>query len=144
MRLSVFSPTSSTQLFIDLKKLYAGYLDEKQLTPEALQTLITPNVERPELLFFVTLFNARHLGAVQVSINQQTATLSLLAVRDITRRRGVGKNLLREVEKKLIEKGMNEIQLSLASVQEDEQQGIIYFMEACGYQLNNQRLIKNV
>ncbi|WP_022941948.1 aspartate 1-decarboxylase autocleavage activator PanM [Psychromonas hadalis] len=140
MRLSVFSPTSSPQLFIDLKKLYHGYLDEQQLTVEALQTLISI----PNKLFFTTLFNARHLGAVQVSIQQQKAELTLLCIRDITRRRGVGKNLLREVEKQLQERGINTVQLSLTDIKESEQQGLKHFMLVCGYQLNGQIFLKEL
>jgi len=138
MRLSVFSPESSTQLFIDLQKLYQGYLSAEELTAEALQEL----VNAPNKQFFVTLFNARHLGAVQVSVEQTTAQLALLCVRDITRRRGVGKNLLREVEKRLKEQAIQKLQLPLSDIAESDQQGVILFMQACGYQLNEQTLIK--
>jgi len=138
MRLSVFIPKGSTQLYIDLKKLYQGYLSDEKLTPEALQVLI----DTPNKLFYATLFNARHLGAVQVSIDQSTAQLSLLCVRDITRRRGVGKNLLGEVEKHLKEKDISEVQFSLAKIKKDEQTAVTLFMQACGYQLNRQTLIK--
>lgn len=140
MRLSVFIPESSAQLFIDLKKLYQGYLSEDKLTSEALQPLIN----KPNTLFFVTLFNARHLGAVQVSIESNNAYLGLLCVRDITRRRGVGTNLLREVEKQLKAKQINEVQLSLSEIKEDEQQGLIQFMQACGYQRHEHTLSKKL
>lgn len=140
MRLSVFSPESSEQLLIDLQKLYKGYLTDQQLTTEALQKLIN----MPNKQFFVTLFNARHLGAVQVSIEQNIALLSLLCIRDITRRRGVGKNLLREVEKSLKANGVNEAQLWLSEIAKSEQQTLILFMQACGYQRNEQKLIKSL
>ena len=140
MRLSVFLPESSPQLFIDLQKLYQGYLAEQSLTVEALEELINA----PNKLFFTTLFNARHLGAVQVSIEQNIAQLSLLSVRDLTRRRGVGKNLLREVEKALKEKSVNEVQLSLSEIVKAEQQGMSLFMQACGYHLNDKKLVKQL
>lgn len=140
MRLSVFSPESSTQLFIDLKKLYQGYLREEELTQEALESLI----DSPNKLFFVTLFNARHLGAVQVSLIQEKAELALLCVRDITRRRGVGKNLLREVEKRLKDESITEVSLSLTKIKENEKKSLIIFMQTCGYQLNGQRLTKKL
>jgi len=140
MRLSVISPTSSPQLLIDLKKLYQGYLVAQDLTGEALETLINA----PDKLFFVTLFNARHLGAVQVDVTQECALLSLLCVRDITRRRGVGKNLLREVEKSLKEKGINRAQLLLSEIAEEEQSILVLFMQACGYQLNGQMFTKQL
>lgn len=81
---------------------------------------------------------------MQVSIHQQKAELTLLCIRDITRRRGVGKNLLREVEKQLQEMGINEVQLSLTHINENEQQGLKYFMQNCGYQLTAQNLLKKL
>jgi len=136
MRLSVFSPESSSQLFIDLQKLYQDYFNEQQLTISSLERIInTPNKQ-----FFVTLFNARHLGAVEVESQGNIAQLNLLCIRDITRRRGVGKNLLREVEKQL--KGIDIIELSLSEVKESEQEGMTLFMQACGYQLTENKLIK--
>lgn len=138
MRLSVFSPESSTQLFIDLQKIYKDYLSEEKLTVTALEALIN----MPNKLFFVTLFNERHLGAVQVSIEHNIAQLSLLCVRDLTRRRGVGKNLLREVEKRLKEKGIDQSKLLLSEITESEQQTVSAFMQACGYQLDEQTLTK--
>jgi len=140
MRLSVIFPTSSPQLVIDLQKLYQGYLPAQRLTDEALEALINT----PNKLFFVTLFNARHLGGVQVNIQQDSAQLDLLCIRDVTRRRGVGKNLLREVEKHLKEKGVNKAQLLLSEIAECEQQGLILFMQACGYHLNKQILSKKL
>ncbi|PKF60289.1 aspartate 1-decarboxylase autocleavage activator PanM [Psychromonas sp. psych-6C06] len=140
MRLSVFTPQSSQQLFIDLQKLYKGYLSDSQLTTQGLQDLI----ETPDKLFFITLFNARHLGAVQVTIDKHTATLSLLCIRDITRRRGVGKNLLREVEKQLANDGVKEVQLLLSEISTPEQQGMQLFMQSCGYQLDAQLLVKSL
>jgi ribosomal protein S18 acetylase RimI-like enzyme len=140
MRLSVFLPESSAQLFIDLQKLYQGYLSEQALTTKALEELITT----PNKLFFATLFNARHLGAVQVSIEQNIAQLDLLCIRDLTRRRGVGRNLIREVEKVLKEKSVNEVQLLLSEIAEPEQQGMSLFLQACGYQLSNDKLVKQL
>ena len=140
MRLSVFSPKPSAQLFIDLKKLYKGYLSDQQLTEDALKLL----VDAPEKQFFVSLFNARHLGAVQVSVDQNKAVLSLLCVRDLTRRRGVGKNLLSEVEKQLREKKINCVSLSLTGIQENEQDGTVLFMQSCGYQHTENILNKSL
>lgn len=140
MRLSVFSPESSLQLFIDLQKLYQGYLSDQKLTEASLIQLINT----PEKLFFVTLFNARHLGAVQVSIKENNAQLNLLCVRDITRRRGVGKNLLREVEKKLKVQGITHVQLNVAELKEIERETMVLFMQACGYVQKGQTLTKTL
>ena len=140
MRLSVFSPKVSTQLLVDLKKLYQGYFNEQQLSDASLQQL----VETPNKQFFVTLFNARHLGAVQVSIQQKNAQLQLLCVRDLTRRRGVGKNLLCEVENQLQNSGVESVVLALNEISETEREGMKLFMQSCGYQLNVLQLRKSL
>ncbi|MFT5758598.1 MAG: ribosomal protein S18 acetylase RimI-like enzyme [Alteromonadaceae bacterium] len=140
MRLSVFSPESSHQLLIDLQKLYQGYLAEQDLSITSLELLIN----NPQTLFFVTLFNDRHLGAVQITIKENIADLSLLCVRDITRRRGVGRNLLREAEKQLKSKAVEAVQLSLADIKKDEQEGMKKFMTYCGYQLVDFKFSKNL
>tara|TARA_R110001583_G_scaffold1583_3_gene12343 strand:- start:23420 stop:23842 length:423 start_codon:yes stop_codon:yes gene_type:complete len=140
MRLSVFIPESSPQLFIDLQKLYQGYLCEQDLSIEVL----TKRIDNPQSLFFVTLFNARHLGAIEVVVDNNSAHLSDLCVRDITRRRGVGKNLLREVEKYLIGKNIKTVILPLANIKDDEQAGVTLFMQTCGYQLINANFMKKL
>jgi GNAT superfamily N-acetyltransferase len=140
MRLSVFTPENSQQLLIDLQKLYQGYLSEQDLNIASLESLIN----NPQTLFFVTLFNERHLGALQITIKKSIADLSLLCVRDITRRRGVGKNLLHEVEKKLKSKAVETIQLSLTDIRKDEQEGMKNFMAYCGYQLVGFKFSKNL
>ncbi len=140
MRLSVFSPEISPQLIIDLQKLYQEYLSPQALSESSLQSLInTPNKQ-----FFVTLFNDRHLGAVQVTTENSIAQLSLLCVRDITRRRGVGKNLIREVEKQLIDQGISTVNLQLTDITDVEQEGMKLFMQACGYQFADLQLTKSL
>ncbi|WP_372881653.1 aspartate 1-decarboxylase autocleavage activator PanM [Psychromonas sp.] len=129
MRLSVFLPEQSTQLLTDLQKLYQDYFTPEQLTNEALQALI----EDQQAQLFVTLFNDRHLGAVRVTTTDQEATLSLLCVRAITRRRGVAKNLLDQVEKLLKEEGTEVVKMYLDEFPEQEKQGVTLFMQASGY-----------
>jgi len=131
MRLSVFTPENSLQLVIDLKKLYQHYLDDEQLTTESLQAMI----EDQQNDMFVTLFNARHLGAVQVKVTGEEGVLSRLCVRDITRRRGVGKNLLKEVEHQLANRQLTVLKMYLNDIQEQEKAGLCLFMADCGYQL---------
>ncbi|WP_413700287.1 aspartate 1-decarboxylase autocleavage activator PanM [Psychromonas sp. KJ10-10] len=140
MRLSVFIPENSPQLLIDLKKLYQGYLNEQDLTDASLKSLISD----PQSLFFVTLFNARHLGAVEVITKDEQATLKHLCVREITRRRGVGKNLLGEVEKHLSNKNISTVTMPLANIREDEQATTKEFMQSCGYQIIENRFIKKL
>jgi ribosomal protein S18 acetylase RimI-like enzyme len=140
MRLSVFIPENSPQLFIDLQKLYQGYLAEEELTIDAL----TSHINNPQTLFFVTLFNARHLGAVEVKIEANNAQLKYLCVREITRRRGVGKNLLREVEKHLANKGIVTVTMPLVNFREDGQAEATEFMQTCGYQLIDSHFMKKL
>jgi GNAT superfamily N-acetyltransferase len=140
MRLSVFTPENSQQLSIDLKKLYQNYLEEQQLTTESLQAMI----EDKQTEIFVTLFNARHLGAVQVKVTGDEALLSLFCVRDITRRRGVGKNLLKEVEDNLASRQITVFKMHLNNIQEQEKIGLSLFMQTCGYQLNAGVLTKEI
>ena len=120
MRLSVFTPENSQQLLIDLKKLYQNYLTEEQLTNESLQAMI----EDQQNEMFVTLFNARHLAAVLVKVTGNEALLSLLCIRDITRRRGVGKNLLKEVEDNLASRQATVFKVYLNDIQEQEKEGL--------------------
>lgn len=131
MRLSVFSATHSTQLLTDLGKIYQNYLPQEKLTHSALQTLI----ENEQAQLYVSLFNARHLASVQVKVNDHQAFLNLLCVRDITRRRGLGKNLLHEVEKQLKAEGICIIKMDIKKIAEDEKEGISLFMLDSGYLL---------
>lgn len=140
MRLSVFSPEPSTQLFIDLQKIYQDYFTLEQLTKESLQALI----EDQQSQLFVTLFNDRHLGAVRVDTTEQEATLSLLAVRELTRRRGIAKNLLNEVEKHLKNQNIAIVKMCLDEFPEQQKKGATLFMQACGYSLTDGLFSKNL
>ncbi|MFT6986510.1 MAG: ribosomal protein S18 acetylase RimI-like enzyme [Psychromonas sp.] len=131
MRLSVFSPENSSQLLIDLGKIYQNYFTANQLSPKSLQALI----ENEQAQLYVTRFNDRHLGALQVRTTGTQAQLSLLAVRDITRRRGVAKNLLSEVEKQLKSQGVVQVTMRSDEIKEEEKKGLSLFMQASGYQL---------
>ncbi|WP_298942113.1 aspartate 1-decarboxylase autocleavage activator PanM [uncultured Psychromonas sp.] len=134
MRLSVFiANTVSTQLVIDLQKIYANYLPEASLTEQALAQLVTQTTSR----LYMTMFNERHIGAVKVQINATQATLSQLTIRDLTRRRGVGKNLLKQLEKSLTTEGITDIEYNLEEVAEVELLATQAFLSDSGYQLNN-------
>lgn len=140
MRLSVFSPESSSQLLIDLGKIYQDYFTDDQLTTESLQALI----ENEHSQLYVTMFNERHLGAVQVTVIEDQAQLRLLTVRDLTRRKGIAKNLLREVEKQLKMEGISEAKMELKEIKEEEKEGLTLFMQACGYQLSGDVFSKDL
>ena len=134
MRLSVFiANTPSTQLIIDLQKIYANYLPEASLTEQVLAELITQTTSR----LYMTMFNERHIGAVNVQLNATLATLSQLTIRDLTRRRGIGKNLLKQIEKSLREEGIKDIEYDLKEVAEEQWLATQAFLSDSGYQLNN-------
>lgn len=133
MRLSVFvAEQTSAQLIIDLQKLYNSYLAEQQLTE---QTLIS-ELSAKDHLYYVTMFNERHIGAVKVQIQDKSAHLSRLCIRDITRRRGVGKNLLSQVEKLLKNQGITEVIYNLDEVNEDELLATQAFLADSHYKVN--------
>ena len=134
MRLSVFiANTPSTQLIIDLQKIYANYLPEASLTEQVLAELITQTTSR----LYMTMFNERHIGAVNVQLNATQATLSQLTIRDLTRRRGIGKNLLKQIEKSLREEGIKDIEYDLKEIAEEQWLATQAFLSDSGYQLNN-------
>ena len=134
MRLSVFiANTPSTQLIIDLQKIYANYLPEASLTEQVLAELITQTTSR----LYMTMFNERHIGAVNVQLNATLATLSQLTIRDLTRRRGIGKNLLKQIEKSLREEGIKDIEYDLKEVAEEQWLATQKFLSDSVYQLNN-------
>ncbi|MGJ8581827.1 MAG: aspartate 1-decarboxylase autocleavage activator PanM [Psychromonas sp.] len=115
MRLSVFiADTLSTQLIIDLQKIYGDYLPAASLTTEAIKEQLNDTESR----WFLTMFNERHIGAVKVRIKETTAILSQLQIRALTRRRGVGKNLLKQIEKQLKAEGITQLQYALNEVDE--------------------------
>jgi ribosomal protein S18 acetylase RimI-like enzyme len=130
MRLSVCRASNTPQVLIDLKKIYKPYFDDLQLTDKSL----IERIESPNSQLYVTLFNERHLGAVQVEVKGLNAQFSLLTIRDLTRRRGIAKNLLREVEKQLKSEGVTEVSMSLESINKEEQQGLSCFLLAQEYQ----------
>jgi len=139
MRLSVFiADTLSTQLVIDLQKIYGDYLPASSLTTEA----ITEQLNDSQSRLYLTMFNERHIGAVKVQITEATATLSQLQIRDLTRRRGVGKNLLKQVEKQLKAEGVTQIEYALTEVHESILLATQAFLVNSDYQINDGMAIK--
>lgn len=75
--------TFTAQDRIDLQKIWPEY------SSEALQV-------NPAVRIYAARFNDRLLAAVRVSLSGSTGTLRALRVRDVTRRRGVGRYLVEE------------------------------------------------
>jgi N-acetylglutamate synthase-like GNAT family acetyltransferase len=127
MRLSVFHPeTVNSQLLIDLKKIYTPAWSDTQLTDEALNALITQN--QPSL--YVAMFNQRHIAAAQLTIEANQARVNNFVVRDLTRRRGVGKYLLAQLEATAQQQGAAQISVILS----ETEQAFSGFLVAMGYQ----------
>ena len=141
MRLSVFIPQLTPQLLIDFKKLYQGHLPDTELSDKS---LVDNLIENKNLQLFVTKFNDRHLGAVKVELQENNAVLSGLCIREVTRRRGIAKNLLREIEKHLVTQKIQNITMALNAFCEGEKQGVTAFMLASNYQLKNDIFIKQL
>lgn len=105
MRLSCFQACQvEPQLLLDLTKIYNMSLAQAQAL-----------VEDKSVPLYVAMFNERHLAACKIKQQEKTATLYDFTVREITRRRGVGKFLLSQVEKVLAEQGYTEVKLSVPS-----------------------------
>ncbi len=140
MRLSVFNATPSAQLFIDLQKIYQGYLPETELTDKA----ITELIEDTNSQLFVTMFNNRHLGSVKITTQAKQAQLQLPCIREITRRRGVGKNLIKVVEETLQEQEIERVVISLTDYPEHELLTLQAFLTSLGYQSNGESYEKSL
>jgi len=141
MRLSVFiAEQISSQLIIDLQKIYSGLLTTESLTEQAVQKLLSEPCTR----LFMTMFNERHIGAVKVMTKAKKAILSKLCIREITRRRGIGKNLLKQVETQLISEAINEVEYSLEEVNESELITTQVFLKECGYTIKGNIATKQI
>ncbi|TEW44747.1 aspartate 1-decarboxylase autocleavage activator PanM [Psychromonas algicola] len=141
MRLSVFiADQPSPQLIIDLQKIYSGLLATESLTEQAVHKLLSEPCTR----LFMTMFNERHIGAVKVVTEAKKAVLSQLCIREITRRRGIGKNLLKQVETQLASEAINNVEYSLEEVNASELAAMQVFLEACGYTIKENIASKKI
>ncbi|WP_434340251.1 aspartate 1-decarboxylase autocleavage activator PanM [Motilimonas cestriensis] len=135
MRLSVFHPQQvESQLLIDLKKIYASVWPQNQLTDAALNSLI----EQQQPSLYVAMFNERHIAAALLNIVGSTANLSHFTVRDLTRRRGVGKYLLTQLELIAKAQGATTIMTTL----NEQEQPFSGFLVAMGYEEQNGKWCK--
>ena len=141
MRLSVFiANQTSPQLIIDLQKIYLNLLPTETLTEQAIQQ----SLSEPCTRLFMTMFNERHIGSVKVVTETKKAVLSQLCIREITRRRGIGKNLLKQVETQLVSEAINEVEYSLEEVNESELAAMQIFLKECGYTIKENIATKQI
>lgn len=81
---------------------------------------------------FAARFNERLLGAVKIEIQDQTAHLHDLMVREVTRRRGVGLYLIEDAQRQLQQ--VLHWQLATTGLTARERGEVGNFMRACGFQ----------
>ncbi len=84
--------TPSEQEWLDLEKLYQDYPEPFRV--EELRRLLSAN---PATRLFVARFNDRILGALTLATTGSNNTIDHLCVRAVTRRRGVARDLLRQM-----------------------------------------------
>ena len=108
----------SDQDRIDLGKIWP------HVDGDALQKKLNENHR-----LYAARFNARLLAAVELDIRGTQGELSGLEVRDVTRRRGVGRYLLEEV----IAQNTSLTHWWIADDGTADQQVIAAFMQACGF-----------
>ena len=82
----------SEQDLLDLGKIYNDYPSDLQW-PELQQQL----ENQPETTLYGALFNGRLIGALTVTDQGDSAELDHLCVRSVTRRRGVGREMIRQL-----------------------------------------------
>lgn len=99
-------------------------LQANQLTIEAAQTLGD---------WHLATFNDRVVGlAISEGDN-----LRYFAVRDLTRRRGIGRYLLADTIRWLIEQGQQQVIMDLGKVDAREQAGLQAFLRQAGFHADN-------
>ena len=84
--------TPNEQEWLDLEKLYQDYPEHFRV--EELRQLLSAN---PATRLYVARFNDRILGALTLTVSGNNHTLDHLCVRTVTRRRGVARDLLRQM-----------------------------------------------
>ena len=80
---------------------------------------------------FAARFNERLLGAVKIDLQEDSAQLHDLMVREVTRRRGVGLYLVQDAQRQLPQ--VSRWQLSTAGLTPRERGEVENFMRACGF-----------
>jgi GNAT superfamily N-acetyltransferase len=99
------------QMQIDLTKLFPD---------EILTELLAQTEQDPNTVWLLAKFNGRYIGAAL--FNLQEAQLNALTVREVTRRRGVGRFLVEHCCQQLVQQGRKaQLHLSWHSLTADTQ-----------------------
>jgi GNAT superfamily N-acetyltransferase len=112
--------------------------DVLPLWQESLSKLLQANkltIEEAHTLgeWHVATFNDRVVG---LAISKGSE-LRYFAVRDLTRRRGIGRYLLADTIRWLIEEGQQQVNMNISSVTEAEQAGLQAFLRQAGFHAAN-------
>lgn len=129
MRLTILTIDElNTQLLIDLEKLFQdeGY-DQARLSQAF--------ADRDDnCSWWVARFNDRHLAAAKVIQQADSATIAALKVRDFTRRRGIGRFLLHQLEAWASKAGLKSLIIDGNLAAPENRPALAQFLVACGYQ----------
>lgn len=138
MRLSAFTiDTMTAQQLIDITKLYQPFNQDK----DAIKTACERIIADPEQDLFVAKFNDRHIGGLIIQYQSDSAELDCIAVRDITRGRGVGQFLLQQVTQKCKASNYKMIRVLKNESCSDE---VIGFLKAQGFTELEDKLVLTV
>jgi len=121
MRLTIYAePELSAQLKTDLHKIYQQ------------QPLVAENLCRQQASgrLFAACFNERYIAAASVVERGEENWLEHLCVRDLTRRRGVGKHLLQQL---LEHTPARPLKVDLQHYPEAEREGLRAFFRQQGF-----------
>lgn len=93
MRLNAFVAVEpSAQLQTDITKLYQPYIDNEL----AIEKIYNKVLAASDEALYVATFNERHIAGLTFKIENSTAYIDNIAVRDITQTRGVGTYLIQQ------------------------------------------------
>jgi len=121
MRLTIYSePELTAQLKTDLHKIYQQ------------QPLLAENLSQQKAKgrLFVACFNERFIAAASVMAREGETWLEHLCVRDLTRRRGVGQHLVKQI---LEHTPTRPLKVALQHYPEAEREGLKGFLQQLGF-----------
>lgn len=101
----------------------------------------TPGIQLPaQAGFYLATFNDKAVALAW----RQDDRLAYLAVRDITRRRGIGRELLRQIKQDAKLAGQTRLQLDTTQASADNRPALLAFLQAQGFTGTGQLLSYSV
>lgn len=121
----ITAPTE--QDLLDLEKIYADFPGDLRW-PEVEQKLRA----NPAMNLYGALFNGRLIGAVAITARGDEADIDYLCVRTVTRRRGVGREIIRQLLAKTL---FN----SFSLVTDSDNKALAQFLDHTGFNHDGHR-----